>query len=280
MDKPQIPQSRRGAGNEGRGVDTYNSYYIGLRSWDSALVIGRADDGWMEGRPVAIPGGVRPGVWYRLHVVVFGCEIGAEAERIDTSQITWAAFHEPSCVSHGKIGLRSVSTGGAWKGISVLPASEADWRAIRAHAAFISEPVYPYREADYARMRDAYFAANHIVSSAMLAYAGPPPEKSAKAVRTPPVSSIDFIRSMTSESPSRQTSRLRQIRLWSKTNSALLKYLMSRKPQFKMPHRFWRRIRYAISDMKGVSANPHRWPTTRLAAQRLRQHMILRVSMD
>ena len=189
------------AGNAGRGVDTYNGYYIGLRSSDSALVIGRADDGWMEGRPVAIRGGVIPGVWYRLHVVVVGCEIGAEAERIDTGQITWAAFHEPSCVAHGKIGLRSVSTGGAWKGISVLPASEADWRAIRAHAAFISEPVYPYREADYARMRDAYFAANHIVSNAMLAFAGPPPEKSDKAVRTPSISSIDSIRSITSESP-------------------------------------------------------------------------------
>ena len=189
------------AGNAGRGVDTYNGYYIGLRSSDSALIIGRADDGWMEGRPVAIPGGVRPGVWYHLHIVVVGCNIGAEAERIGASQITWAAFHEPSCVLHGQIGLRSVSTGGAWKEISVLSATEADWRAIRAHAAFISEPIYPYREADYDRMRDAYFAANHIVPDAKMVFAGPLPEKDIKAFLRPQVSSIDAIRSMTSGSP-------------------------------------------------------------------------------
>src|SRR6185312_4886983 len=41
------------------GIDSYNGYYIGLRSVDSALVIGRADHGWMEGRPVSVPGGVR-----------------------------------------------------------------------------------------------------------------------------------------------------------------------------------------------------------------------------
>ena len=189
------------AGNVDRGVDTYNGYYIGLRSGDSSLIIGRADDGWMEGRPVAIQGGIIPGVWYRLHVVVVGCNIGATAGRIGDSQVTWAAFYEPSCVPHGRIGLRSVSTGGAWRDISVLPASEADWQAIAAHTAFISEPVYPYREADYNRMRDAYFAANHIAPRDTLAYADPLPNESSKAFLRPQVSSIDSIRSMTSGSP-------------------------------------------------------------------------------
>lgn len=144
-------------GDEERGIDSYDGYYIGLRSTDSALVIGRADYGWVEGRPAAMLGGVQSGVWYRLRVVVAGCNIGAEATNIATGQTTWEAFHEDSCVSHGKIGLRSMATGGAWRNIVVTHASDADWLAIRQHAAFVSEPIYPGREADYNRMREAYF---------------------------------------------------------------------------------------------------------------------------
>ena len=144
-------------GDEELGIDSYNGYYIGLRSLDSALVIGRADHGWVEALPIAMKGGVQISVWYSLRVVIVGCNIGAVATNIATGDTTWAAFHEDSCVARGKIGLRSMSTGGAWRNIAVTQATEADWLAIRRHAAFVGEPIYPDREADYNKMRDAYF---------------------------------------------------------------------------------------------------------------------------
>jgi hypothetical protein len=105
--------------DEELGVDSYNGYYIGLRSKDSALVIGRADHGWMEGRPAAVLGGVQIGVWYRLRIVVVGCSIGAETTNLATNQRTWTALEEHPCVPRGKIGLRSMSTGGAWRSVVV-----------------------------------------------------------------------------------------------------------------------------------------------------------------
>jgi len=144
-------------GDEEPGVDSYNGYYIGLRSDDSAIVMGRADHGWMEGRPVAMEGGVQTGVWYRLRVVIVGCDIGAQITNLGTGQVSWSAFHEDDCVRHGKIGLRSMATGAAWKNIAVTPATRADYKAIRKHAAFVETPIYPLREDDYSRMRESYF---------------------------------------------------------------------------------------------------------------------------
>ncbi|MEO6924474.1 MAG: sensor histidine kinase [Bryocella sp.] len=148
--------------NAERGVDSYNGYYIGLRSLDSALVIGRADHGWMEGRPVAVTGGVQASRWYRLRVVVVGCDIGAEATNLATQQLSWAAFTETNCVQQGRIGLRSMDTGGAWKNIAVIPASEAMYREISSHAEFVGRPKYPIREDDYSQMRFAYFKSTYV----------------------------------------------------------------------------------------------------------------------
>lgn len=49
--------------DEEEGVDAYRGYYAGLRTTDGMLVIGRADYGWMEARPVQMPGGVHSGTW-------------------------------------------------------------------------------------------------------------------------------------------------------------------------------------------------------------------------
>jgi signal transduction histidine kinase len=184
--------------NAERGTDSYNGYYIGLRSADSALVIGRADYGWMESRPVAIQGGIQSGIWYHLRVVAVGCNIGAEVTRVDTGQSSWAAFDEPLCVSSGKIGLRSLGTGGAWRNVEVLPAHLRDWQFIRAHAAFVGEPVYPFREADYDAMRENYFAENHIAPQGGLVAVNPLPAKTSASDVTPQIDSIASIRSMTS----------------------------------------------------------------------------------
>ena len=149
------------AGRLERGIDSYNGYYIGLRSLDSSVVIGRADYGWLEGHPVPMPGGVQTSVWYRLVVVAVGCRIAATATNMSTGQMAWAAFEENPCVRRGKIGLRSMATRGAWRNISVRRATFQDWEAIRTHAAFVQHPIYPIREADYNRMRDIDLAQSH-----------------------------------------------------------------------------------------------------------------------
>ncbi len=147
--------------DEEYGVDSYDGYYIGLRSPDSALVIGRADHGWMEGRPGAMLGGVQIGVWYHLHVVLIGCDIGAQATSLTTGQTSYAAFEEKPCVDRGKIGLRSMSTGGSWRNIRVQETTPLALAKIRAHATFVASPIYPKREDDYDHMREAYFRSTY-----------------------------------------------------------------------------------------------------------------------
>jgi len=144
------------------GIDSYNGYYVGIRSLDSALVIGRSDYGWLEGHPVAIPGGVHPAQWYRLIVIVVGCRIAAEAINLQSGQSAWAAFSDQYCVPAGKIGLRSMGTGGAWKEIRVTRATEQDWLGIGSHAAFMEYPEYPVSEKDYDTMRATEFANSYL----------------------------------------------------------------------------------------------------------------------
>jgi hypothetical protein len=141
--------------DEEPGVDSYNGYYVGLRSPDSAIVIGRADHGWLEGRPQPMDGGVQTGVWYRLRVVVVDCAIGAEATNLTTGQQSSAAFEENPCVPSGKIGLRSMATGGAWRNISVRSATYPQYQAIRDRASIVQAPVYPIREDAYDHMRES-----------------------------------------------------------------------------------------------------------------------------
>jgi signal transduction histidine kinase len=148
--------------NEEHGVDSYNGYYVGLRSTDSSIVIGRADHGWMEGRPVAMLGGVQIGLWYRLRVVVVGCDVGAQATNLASGQTSYAAFEEKPCVPQGKIGLRSMATGGAWRNVYVQRAAYPAFAVIRTKASFLQSPIYPTREDDYDNMRELYFRSTFL----------------------------------------------------------------------------------------------------------------------
>lgn len=138
--------------NEEEGVDAYNGYYAGLRTIDGTLIIGRSDYGWQEALPLPMPGGVHGSTWYRLTVTAYGCDIAASAQNLTTSQMAWIAFEEPSCVQSGRVGLRSVSTGGMWRNISVSPASLSDYQELRRHANSVERPEFPKREADYNRI--------------------------------------------------------------------------------------------------------------------------------
>jgi signal transduction histidine kinase len=129
--------------NEMEGVDTYNGYYVGLRNLDGTIVIGRSDFGWLEARPFPMPGGISPGVWYRMRVTAYKCNIAASVQNLSTLQTAWIAFEERSCVESGRIGLRSLNPGGMWRNISVAPAEWNDYQELRRHAAFVERPEVP-----------------------------------------------------------------------------------------------------------------------------------------
>jgi signal transduction histidine kinase len=128
--------------DETEGTDAYNGYFVGVRSLDGTLVIGRADYGaWVEARPVPIPGGISPSVWYRLRVTAYGCHIAASAQNLSTLQTSWVAFEERLCVRHGRIGLRSLNANGMWRNVSVTGASWSDYQALAQHATSVEQPV-------------------------------------------------------------------------------------------------------------------------------------------
>lgn len=138
--------------DEEEGVDAYNGYYVGLRTTDATLIIGRSDYGWMEARPVPMPGGVHAGIWYRLLVTAVGCRIAASSQNLTTGQTAWIAVEERPCAEAGRIGLRSLATGGMWKNIQIRPAVLNDYINLRRRALSVGYPEFPKREADYNRI--------------------------------------------------------------------------------------------------------------------------------
>ncbi len=140
------------SGSEESGVDAYEGYYVGLRSMDDALVAGRADFGWSEAAPVPAPAAIRPLAWFHLHVVAYGCTIAASAQDPGSSKTSYIAISEPACVSSGRIGLRSLATGGEWRNVSVRAATPDDSAALLQKIHSIESPLYPRTEAEYNKL--------------------------------------------------------------------------------------------------------------------------------
>jgi hypothetical protein len=138
--------------NEEEGVDAYSGYYVGLRTTDGTLVIGRSNYGWSEAMPVTMPGGVSSRVWYHVVITAVGCNLVAFSENLATGQNARMAFTDDHCVRSGRIGLRSLGTGGTWKNVSVSPANEANYLSLASHAGAVEQPQFPAREADYSRL--------------------------------------------------------------------------------------------------------------------------------
>jgi signal transduction histidine kinase len=134
--------------DEEPGVDAYNGYYIGVRMYDSSLLIGRSDHGWLEAAPVPLPG-LRSHVWYHLDVAVVGCSIAATAGEVGSTQVTRAFFKEPDCVRSGRIGLRSLATGAAWRNVLVQPSSQAELVALAGPSPRVLHPDFPKTEAAF-----------------------------------------------------------------------------------------------------------------------------------
>lgn len=130
------------ASNIEHGVDSYNGYYAGLRTTDHALVLGRAEHGWIEFPPARMPGGVFPGKWYHLKLGAFGCNISASATEIGTSNTQTITAHDAHCFTAGRIGLRSMVSGGIWHNIRVE-------RLTREEAALLASAKSPAKTAVY-----------------------------------------------------------------------------------------------------------------------------------
>lgn len=127
--------------DESEGVDSYNGYFVGLRSLDGTLVMGRANYSWLEVPPVLIPGGIQPFIWYRLRVTAYGCDIAASVTNLVTQQTAWIAFEEHFCVKSGRFGLRTLNAKAKWRNISVEPATRKDWHDLEQHASYIEHPI-------------------------------------------------------------------------------------------------------------------------------------------
>ncbi len=135
--------------NESLGVDAYEGYYVGLRTGDNSLIIGRSSYGWMEGEPTPVPGGVHALSWYHIRIVAAGCSIGGAAVNLETGDKAYAALQESPCVKSGRIGLRSHATGGEWRNIRVVSARGLDLAEILHHVNRVTSPLFPRDEAGY-----------------------------------------------------------------------------------------------------------------------------------
>jgi len=120
--------------DEEQGVDSYSGYYAGLRNLDNTLVIGRADHGWIEARTEPLLEGVIPFHWYHLKIIVVGCEMAASAADPTLGKRIFVTMSEKDCVQTGRIGLRSYSSGGAWRNVRVTPATRGMLQEFQAQA--------------------------------------------------------------------------------------------------------------------------------------------------
>jgi signal transduction histidine kinase len=130
----QVPGNAGDAGlivrstDEEQGVDSYSGYYAGLRVPDGSLILGRANYGWTEYQESRMPGGINPWPWYHLRMVAYGCTIAASAVSLDTGASAAVALKEDrnSCARTGRIGLRSIGTGGVWRNVHADVAAAVD----------------------------------------------------------------------------------------------------------------------------------------------------------
>lgn len=137
--------------DEDLGVDAYNGYYAGLRALEGTLIAGRSNYSWSEVSPVTLPGGVHERVWYHLELVMYGCRLGISAENLSTHQAAWLLLQEDKCVPSGRIGLRSLSTGGQWRNVIAKQSTEAQLDAIATRAGAERNPQPLTTEAAYAK---------------------------------------------------------------------------------------------------------------------------------
>lgn len=122
--------------NEEQGVNAYSGYYAGVRTIDNSLVLGRADHAWLEvTRRYPVAGGIRPFQWYHLRIVAVDCDIAASVGAVGEPDRTAIGITDHQCISAGRVGLRSYSSGGIWRNVVVRAATHQDLMAMLQKAA-------------------------------------------------------------------------------------------------------------------------------------------------
>ncbi len=151
------------SGNEEEGVDAYSGYYSGIRTLDSSLVLGRAEHGWKEvTKKVTIPGGIRPFERYHLKLLAYDCQIVSAISSASHPSPDSIAITDPTCVTSGRIGLRSYRSGGTWSNVVVRPAQQQDLMAMLRN------------ETDHGLRAPASAPANNNAASRAQAFLSPP----------------------------------------------------------------------------------------------------------
>jgi len=137
--------------NEEEGVDAYDGYYVGLRSRDNSIVLGRAGYGWAERSfPMsASQDSMQVLHWYHLKVLVNGCRLIASASITTAAAPTLASFIDDDCIRRGRIGLRSYRSGGAWRSIVVRLATQHDVDQMLARGNIRDAPSTPFPSTDF-----------------------------------------------------------------------------------------------------------------------------------
>ena len=117
--------------DEEEGVDAYSGYYSGVRTLDNSLVLGRAQHGWREvTKKVFSPSGIQPFQRYHLKLLAFDCRIVAAVTSQAHPSPESIGITDPTCVSSGRVGLRSYRAGGTWTNVVVRPADQDDLQAM------------------------------------------------------------------------------------------------------------------------------------------------------
>jgi signal transduction histidine kinase len=107
------------------GVDAYRGYYVGLRTRDDSMVLGRSGFRFLSFPTTPVPGGVHPLRWYHLTLLVDGCTITGGAHLLPNGPTVTRTEREEHCDEAGEIGLRSYASGGLWRNVRVSPLTPA-----------------------------------------------------------------------------------------------------------------------------------------------------------
>lgn len=111
------------------GVDAYHGYFAGLRDLDDTLILGRADYGWHEYQTIPVHSGLSTQKWYHLKFLAFECNLIARANT-ESGEVITATLQDAHCLTHGRFGLQSYSTGAAWRNVEVRPSTREDMEAM------------------------------------------------------------------------------------------------------------------------------------------------------
>ena len=131
------------------GVDSYVGYYVGLRSANNTLVIGRANHAWREFAVAQMTPRIKIEHWYHLAIASRGCTIVAVLTDPGTPASTRVALSEPHCPSRGKVGVRSYSSGGIWSNLKILPLNEAVFHEMLQNVAVATPETFRHTEANF-----------------------------------------------------------------------------------------------------------------------------------